>query len=151
MDHKTHEQASDLLMAYYAMQSGASLADVLFPSPESQITEVISLVRRIVSGGWDKEWASDKEGNQVEEWQDEAVNFNLLAAVLRAGYILEDVVDIVVHSKAVALISAEIREQTNSTGMNIHDWQTAPERTKEDVLNIIDNASEKMKAGSDGR
>ena len=132
------------------MQSGASLTNLLFPLEESQIAEVLSLVRRIVSSGWDREWASNEEGNQVEEWRDDAVNFNLLAAVLKAGYILEDVVDVMVHSKAAGLVFAEIREQAGSKEVNIHDWQTAPERTKQDVLNVIDNALKRMKAGLDG-
>lgn len=150
MNETTDEQGPDLAMTYAAMQSGASLTDLLFPSEESQIAEVLSLVRRIVSSGWDREWASNEEGNQVEEWRDDAVNFNLLAAVLKAGYILEDVVDVMVHSKAAGLVFAEIREQAGSKEVNIHDWQTAPERTKQDVLNVIDNALKRMKAGLDG-
>ena len=150
MNETTDEQSPDLAMTYAAMQSGASLTDLLFPSEESQIAEILSLVRHIVSSGWDREWASNKEGNQVEEWRDDAVNFNLLAAVLKAGYILEDVVDVMVHSKAAGLVFAEIREQAGSKEVNIHDWQTAPERTKQDVLNVIDNALKKMKAGLDG-
>ena len=151
MNDTTDEQGPDLAMTYAAMQSGASLSDILFPSEESQIAETLSLIRRIVSSGWDREWASDEHGNQVEEWRDDAVNFNLLAAVLRAGYILEDVMDIMVHQKAATLVFSEIREQAGCAEMNIHDWQTAPERTKEDVLKVIDNALGNMKAGSDGR
>ncbi len=150
MNDTTGEQDTEFAMTYAAMQSGVSLSDMLFPSEESQIAETLSLVRRIVSSGWDREWASDEHGNQVEEWSDDAVNFNLLAAMLKAGYILEDVVDIMVHSKAVALVVAEIHEQLGSTEVNIHDWQTAHERTKDGILNVIDNALKKMKAGSDG-
>ncbi len=123
-----------------AHERSAMLAKMLFPKEEEQIAEVLTLVRRIVSSGWDREWASDEHGNQVEEWRDDAVNFNLLAAVLRAGYILEDVVDIMVHQKAATLVFSAIRGQAGCAEMNIHDWQTAPERTKEDVLKVIDNA-----------
>ena len=132
-------------------ERSAALTKMLFPTEEEQITEILTLVRRIVSSGWDNEWASDEEGNQVEEWRDDAVNFNLLAAVLKAGNILEDAVDVMVHSKAANLVFAEIGQQAGDAGVNIHSWQTAPERTREDVLNVIDSVSEKMKAGSDGR
>ena len=91
----TSQDLRDMFRAVDRMASeqerSAALTKMLFPTEvEEQITEILTLVRRIVSSGWDNEWASDEEGNQVEEWRDDAVNFNLLAAVLKAGYILED-------------------------------------------------------------
>ena len=154
-NEETSQNLHDIFLAAGQMandqERNVTLTKLLFPSTEGQTTEVLSLVRRIVSSGWDKEWASDEEGKQVEEWQDEAVNFSLLAAVLKAGYILEDVVDVVVHSKAADLVFAEVREQAKLTELNIYDWQPVPERTKEDVLNVIEKALEKMKAGSNGQ
>ena len=68
----------------------------LFPTAEGEVAEVLSLMRRIVASGWDREWASDKDGNQVDEWSEEAVNFSLLAALSKAQDMLDGVVDNVV-------------------------------------------------------
>ena len=153
-DEETSRNLHDMFLTVdqvaNAHERSAMLAKMLFTTEEEQIAEVLTLVRRIISSGWDREWASNEEGNQVEEWRDDAINFNLIAAVLKAGYILEDAVDVVIHSKAADLIFAEVHEHAGSQEVNIHDWQTAPGRTKKDVLYIVDKALKKMKAGLDG-
>ncbi len=131
-------------------QREVTLAKLLFPSVEEQVIEILSLIRRIISSGWDRGWASDEQGNQVEEWSDKAVNFNLIAAKLKAWYLVEDVVDFVVHSKASRLVDAAIDELVGSAEVDYYAWQTAPERTQEDVLGVIDRALENAKVGSYG-
>ena len=123
----------------------------MFPTEQEEIAEVLSLARRIVSTGWDNEWASDKDGNQVEEWQDEAVNFNLLAAFLKVDDVVDGRIDYVVQCKAGEQVFNIIREEIGSEEINIYDWQTDQNRTKEDVLDMIDKALEKTKEGLDGQ
>ena len=148
-DEETYEKLRGMSHAIGQMPSeqerNVILAKLLFPSEKEQVIEILSLIRRIVSSGWDKEWASDENGNQVEEWRDDAVYFNLIAAKLKAWYLLEDVVDFETHSEASRLVNAAINEKIWSTEVDYYAWQTAPERTKEDVLNVIDIALEKIK------
>ncbi|MYA50065.1 MAG: hypothetical protein F4045_12245 [Chloroflexi bacterium] len=122
----------------------------MFPTEEEEIAEVLSLARRIVSTGWDSGWASDKDGNQVEEWQDEAVNFNLLAAFLKVDDVIDGRIDYVVQSKATEQVFDIIRNEMGSEELNVYDWQTDPNRTKEDVLGVLDKALQNMKVDSNG-
>lgn len=153
-DEETHDNLREASNAAgritSAEERAAVLAKLLFPSEKEQVIEMLSLIRRIVSSGWDKEWASDEQGNQVEEWSDRAVHFNLIAAKLKAWYLVEDVVDFMVHSKASRLVDAVIDEQVGATEVDYYAWQTAPERTKEDVLVVIGKALEKAKVGPHG-
>lgn len=127
-------------------ERAATIDNVLFPSLEDQTAHLLSLVHRIVSNGWDRTWASDSDGNQLEEWREEAVNFNVLAALLKAWYILEDAVDFMAYSHATECVSVEISKQMESQEVDFYSWQTAPDRTKEDVLRVIENALKRVKA-----
>ena len=129
-------------------ERAATIANVLLPSQEEQTAQLLGLVHRIVSDGWDSTWASDSEGNQLEEWREEAVNFSVLAALLKARYALEDVVDFMAYSHAAEYVSAEISKQTGFQEVDFYSWQAAPDRTKEDVLHVIENALRKVKAQS---
>ena len=118
----------------------------LFPTAEGEVAEVLSLMRRIVASGWDREWASDKDGNQVDEWSEEAVNFSLLAALSKAQDMLDGVVDNVVICRVGSCIMSTVA--SNGTGPeNIYEWHSSPERTSEDVLNVIDKAMGSLKEG----
>ena len=151
-----NEEASQNLRDTYLLtrqmaseeERAATIANVLFPSWEDQTAHLLSLVHRIVSDGWDRTWASDSEGNQLEEWREEAVNFSVLAALLKAWYVLEDVVDFMAYSRAAECVSTEISKQTGSQEVDFYSWQAAPDQTKEDVLRVIENALRKVKAQS---
>ena len=151
---ETHENLHGISHAVGQMVSGqdrdTALAEQFFFGGEEQVVGILSMVRQIVSSGWDKEWASDEQGNQIEEWRDDAVKFNLLAAKLKALYILEDAVDYMTHYQASRFVDIALDEQAGSVETDYYAWQTAPERTQEDVLNVIDKAIEKAKAGRHG-
>ena len=118
----------------------------LFPTAEEEAAEVLSLVRRIVASGWDREWASDEGGNQVDEWSEEAVNFSLLAALSKAQDVSDGVVDSVVICRVGSCIMGTVA--SDSTGPeNLYEWNSSPKRTPEDVLNVIDKAMERLKEG----
>lgn len=151
---ETQENLREVSRAVPQMVSGqerdTALAEQFFFGGEEQVVGILAMIRQIVSNGWDKEWASDEQGNQIEEWRDDAVNFNLLAAKLKALFILEDTVDFMTHYEASRFVDIALDEQSESMEADYYAWQTAPGRTKEDVLNVIDKAIEKAKAGRHG-
>lgn len=116
---------------------------------ETEMADVLLLTRRLIANGWDNEWASDEYGNQVQEWQDEAVNFNLLAAYLKAEDILDFVIDLGPQEWARRRVDEVVFERYGTPVT--YEWQTDPRRTKQEILDILDATIQRLRKGQHGR
>ena len=85
----------------------------------------------------------------TQEWQDEAVNFNLLAAYLKAEDILDFVIDLGPQEWARRRVDEVVFERYGTPVT--YEWQTDPRRTKQEILDILDATIQRLRKGQHGR
>jgi hypothetical protein len=112
--------------------------------------ELLLHARDLVRAGWSQHAdARSDEGVEVQPWQDTAVAWSLLGALVAA---LEERADhgseLPLHQLAAAMNElADLIEDDSLT-----DWNDSPERTHDDVIDTLDAAANSAAAKlADGR
>ena len=86
--------------------------------------------------GWTQgEYAKNAEGKKVEALQTEACQFCLLGAIMASGGFNS-------YNAEFSRFATEMDEITIRLGARCHDWNDAPNRTKEEVIALLEKAKE---------
>jgi hypothetical protein len=113
---------------------------------ETTAAAMVSEARRLVAGGWCQgAHARDEAGLEVPSWSEEARSWSLLGALLASWHRQDsqDNGDIVAHltdAHALGEATEALGEVVGTAALD--GWNDDPDRTRADVLAVLDSAVE---------